>query len=108
MTTDGGANWSDVTSNLPAIASFDFRTIEYLSGIGGASDRVALGTRSGVYVSADDGASWSLFGAGMPDVLVFDLRFNALSQTLYAGTLGRGVWRLVVGLPDEIFADGYE
>ena len=105
---DGGANWNDVTSNLPAIASFDFRTIEYLPGIGGASDRVALGTRSGVYVSADDGASWSLFGAGMPDVLVFDLRFNALSQTLYAGTLGRGVWRLVVGLPDEIFADGYE
>lgn len=108
FSANSGDNWSNVTSNLSAIASVDFRTIEYIPGEGGAADRVALGTRSGVYVSANDGASWSLLGAGLPDVLVFDMRFNPDDQTLYAGTLGRGVWRLVLGLPDDLFADGFE
>ena len=107
FSSNGGSSWTDVTSNLPAVASVDFRTIEYLPGQVGP-DRIALGTRSGVYVSNDDGQSWGLLGAGLPDVLVFDLRFNSGNQTLYAGTLGRGVWRLVLGQADALFEDGFE
>ncbi len=89
-TTDGGANWQDVTGNLASISSVDFRTIEYIPD--DAGDRVALGTRSGVYSVPVTSSTWSLFGIGLPNVLVYDLRYLLASRTLIAGTLGRGVW----------------
>lgn len=101
---DSGQTWQDITGNLPAISSQDFRTIEFIPG---APDRVALGTRSGVYVANADSSVWSLLGAGLPDVLVFDLRYVPTNQTLYAGTLGRGVWSVSLQT-DAIFANGYE
>jgi hypothetical protein len=37
------------------------------------------------------------------------LRYAASKQTLYAGTLGRGVWTLNLAVTlDTIFANGYE
>ncbi|MBI2396443.1 MAG: hypothetical protein HYV17_01510 [Xanthomonadales bacterium] len=102
---DSGDTWTEVTGNLPSISSRDFRTIEFIAG---TPDRVALGTRSGVYF-ADAGSSvWSLAGSALPDVLVFDLRYVAAQQTLYAGTLGRGVWSLdVAAALDAIFSDSF-
>ncbi|MBK6729280.1 MAG: hypothetical protein IPG63_19180 [Xanthomonadales bacterium] len=103
--SDSGGIWTEVTGNLPSIASRDFRTIEFIPG---TPDRVALGTRSGVYF-ADAGSSvWSLAGSALPDVLVFDLRYVAAQQTLYAGTLGRGVWSLnLAAAADAIFSDSF-
>lgn len=104
--TNAGASWTDVTGNLPAIASQDFRTIEFMAGSTG--EFVALGTRSGVYIAAVDASTWSLLGAGLPDVSVFDLRFVPQQGVLYAGTLGRGVWSIAFETPDGLFADGFE
>jgi hypothetical protein len=69
--------------------------------------RIALGTRSGVYASTSGTANWELFGDFLPDVLVFDLRYVHAQRTLYAGTLGRGVWsvQLVAG---SLFSNGFE
>jgi hypothetical protein len=103
--TDGGTTWQDVTGNLGTISAQDFRTIEYIPSTFG--DSVALGTRSGVYSAAVNSTSWSLLGSGLPDVLVFDLRYIATSGQLIAGTLGRGVWRLNV-VTDRIFANGFQ
>lgn len=105
--TNGGTTWTDVTGNLPSISSFDFRTIEYIESPTG--DMVALGTRSGVYTATVDSTTWSLLGEGLPNVLVFDLRWVPSQSSLYAGTLGRGAWRLQ--LPQSstsIFANGFE
>ncbi len=101
--TDAGVTWTDVTGNLGAISSVDFRTIEFLAGRG----EVALGTRSGVYTAAVDSAVWSQLGSALPDVLVFDLRYVPSTQTLYAGTLGRGVWSHTFD-NDGVFANGFE
>ena len=38
--------------------------------------------------------SWLPIGAGMPDVPVYDLEYNAADDVLVAGTLGRGVFTL--------------
>ena len=103
--TDGGTTWQDVTGNLGTISAQDFRTIEFIPSAFG--DGVALGTRSGVYYAAVNSSSWSLLGSGLPDVLVFDLRYIAASGQLIAGTLGRGVWRLNV-VTDRIFANGFQ
>ncbi|MEO6064183.1 MAG: hypothetical protein ABIP49_00185, partial [Lysobacterales bacterium] len=103
--TNGGNIWQDMTGNLGAISSRDFRTIEFIPSSMG--DAVALGTRSGVYRAPVAGDAWELLGVGMPDVLVFDLRYLDQSRTLIAGTLGRGVWSLVLD-EDLIFAHGFE
>ena len=103
---DGGVTWQDLTGNLPAISSDDFRTIEFFP-TNVTADRVALGTRSGVYESLSGSSAWSLLGQGLPDVLVFDLRYVGATESLIAGTLGRGVWQLRLG-NDTIFADGFE
>lgn len=104
-TIDSGDTWTEVTGNLPSISSRDFRTIEFVAG---TPDRVALGTRSGVYLADADSSSWSLAGSALPDVLVFDLRYVAAQQTLYAGTLGRGVWSLnLAATADAIFSDSF-
>ncbi|MEO7917744.1 MAG: hypothetical protein ABIR16_08885 [Dokdonella sp.] len=101
---DGGATWVDVTGNLPSISSNDYRTIEYISDPAG--DKVALGTRSGVFVANALSSSWLLLGLGLPDVLVFDLRYIPSQHLLIAGTLGRGVWSFAVG--DRLFANGFD
>lgn len=103
--TNGGSTWTDVTGNLPAISSFDFRTIEFIPD--GSNDSVVLGTRSGVYSAGVNSSTWALFGSSLPNVLVFDLRYIASNQTLYAGTLGRGVWSTSVTV-DSLFRNGFE
>ena len=102
---DSGATWVDVTGNLPTISGLDFRTVEYISDASG--DSVVVGTRSGVYMAASNGAVWTRLGSAMPDVLVFDLRYLKNQKTLIAGTLGRGVWTYVFD-SDQITRDGFE
>lgn len=104
--TDSGATWTDITGNLGAISSVDFRSIEFIQRGGG--DLVALGTRSGVFFAGVASNSWALLGGGLPDVLVFDLRWIASQDRLVAGTLGRGVWALDFDQVDALFANGFE
>lgn len=104
---NGGASWTDLTGNLPSISARDFRTIEFIRAAGTNPARVALGTRSGVYAATSGSSTWELFGTRLPDVLVFDLRYVHTQQTLYAGTLGRGVWSLDVR-SDTLFRNGFE
>lgn len=103
--TNGGTTWQDVTGNLGSISSADFRTIEFIPG--GAISGVALGTRSGVYFAEVNSSTWALLGTGLPDVLVFDMRYAPSTGQIIAGTLGRGVWSLQLDL-DRIFADGFQ
>lgn len=103
--TNAGATWSDVTNNLLSISAADFRSIEFIPQASG--NVVAVGTRSGVYVLPATGNTWSMLGNALPDVLVFDLRYQPSNQTLYAGTLGRGVWSYSLAV-DALFANGFE
>ncbi len=66
---------------------------------------VLIGTDIGIFRSADRGASWSVFGNGLPNVVVHDLVAVAATESVVAFTHGRGAFRLVDSL---IFADGFE
>ena len=103
--SDAGANWQDITGNLGAISSRDFRSIEFIAHA--PSDQLALGTRSGVFTAMVGSSVWSELGSGLPDVLVFDLRYVQSNDTLIAGTLGRGVWRHAFQSA-AVFANGFE
>lgn len=104
--TDSGDTWQDVTGNLPSVSGLDFRSIEFVPQAGG--DLVAIGTRSGVLTASSTGNTWSFLGSGLPDVLVFDIRYIADQNRLIVGTLGRGVWEIRLGLTDPLFMNGFE
>jgi hypothetical protein len=61
------------------------------------SKHLYAGTDRGVYYSPDGGASWSLYGTGLPDVAVFDLAISppaTVPRTLRAATHGRGFYEI--------------
>jgi photosystem II stability/assembly factor-like uncharacterized protein len=90
-TTDGGATWLNITSNLPNIAanSILLRT---------ASPRmIILGTDIGVFQSADEGATWVSFNSGFPAVEIYDMKYKPSAGMILAATHGRGCWTFDIG-----------
>lgn len=97
-TTDGGAHWSEITSNLPhspansvVIDPQDANTA-YL-----ATDEGVYSTRQ--VASCVNGPSncWSVFGAGLPYAPVTQLSAAPATTSpnvLVAGTYGRGIWQI--------------
>ena len=83
-TTDGGQNWTDISSNLPNIPVNDIITYP-------AENILFVATDLNVWYSKDDGANWTILGNNLPLTVVMDLKFHEPTQTLYAGTFGRGM-----------------
>jgi hypothetical protein len=88
-TTDFGETWVNITSNLPAghvvrVVREDLRN----------PDLLFAGTEFGLFVSIDDGESWSKFMNGMPTVPVYDLVIHPRDNDLIAGTHGRSIFIL--------------
>jgi photosystem II stability/assembly factor-like uncharacterized protein len=85
-TTDFGATWSNISSNLP-----QWPVNAIVEDLQKASVLFA-GTDIGVYVSTDGGARWVALKSNMPPAPVTDLVVHPREQDLVAGTYGRGVW----------------
>jgi hypothetical protein len=86
-TTNGGATWTDVSSNLPDVPA-------YSMAIDPTHSKIYVGTEFGVYVTANAGATWVRFGQGLPNVPVVDIQFNQADQLLAIATLGRGAFMI--------------
>ena len=95
MSTDEGANWTDITGDLSSNFSIlDIRSIGFVRA--GAKGGVVVGTNQGLYVARDtDYTKWLKVGAGLPNAPVWDLVYDATDDVLVAGTLGRGAWKMV-------------
>ncbi|HLH08466.1 MAG TPA: hypothetical protein VKW78_14595 [Terriglobales bacterium] len=106
QTTSAGANWTDVTGNLPdaPVASV---------AVDPASGLVYIGSDIGVFAAWPSGAStsWSEVGpesgaGALPTVPVTQISIFAPGNEpprLRAATYGRGVWEMP--LPDNLFPD---
>jgi hypothetical protein len=85
-TTDFGARWTSVSSDLPArpinVIVEDYKNPELLF----------VGNDSGVYVSIDGGKHWAPLKGNMPTVPVHDLVIHPRECDLVVGTYGRGIW----------------
>ncbi|MCU0646489.1 MAG: hypothetical protein MUF00_00725 [Gemmatimonadaceae bacterium] len=92
-THDGGATWTDISVGLPpdAVAN-SIREDPRVSGL------LYAATDHQVWVSFDDGSSWSSLKQNMPTISVRDLRVkddsSCLCSDLVVGTHGRGFWIL--------------
>lgn len=89
--TDGGAHWTAVMSNLPfapvngiAVDPVDANTL-YL-----ASDAGVFSTQQAGACGQTGSNCWAPYGAGLPKSPVVAL--NVSSGALIAGTYGRGIW----------------
>jgi photosystem II stability/assembly factor-like uncharacterized protein len=95
--TNQGTSWSDISTNLPDIPVHSLVIDPINSGT------VYIGTETGVYQSTDTGVSWNTFTAGMPSyVPVDELVLQTGTNTLFAFTHGRGVWKTTSPLPVEL------
>ena len=86
-TTDGGVTWTDISGNLPDIAS-DALVIK--------GSKLALATDAGMFTATVGGGastSWSRLGTGLPDVVVDNVTPGP-DGNIYAATHGRGIWRI--------------
>lgn len=55
---------------------------------------VFLGTENGLWLSIDEGATWSQFKNGFPSVSTMDLKIQERESALIVGTFGRAIWVL--------------
>ena len=55
---------------------------------------VFLGTENGLWISIDEGNSWSQFKNGFPSVSTMDLKIQEPESALIVGTFGRAIWVL--------------
>lgn len=93
MSIDGGGSWTDITGNLTTISQADFWTLAYVSGA--ADDGLVIGTDSGVFTSQlSTIGTWRRVSDNLPNVIVYDLEYDATDDVLVAGTMGRGAWSL--------------
>ena len=97
-TTDGGAHWNELTSNLPHSPANAFLidpqdpNTAYL-----ATDEGVYSTREIAACSNGPSNCWSVFGAGLPFAPVTQLSASPPATSpnvLVAGTYGRGIWQI--------------
>jgi autotransporter-associated beta strand protein len=90
-TTDAGQTWLDwsgsLSSALPANMAAWKLVIDPRDG------SLYLAGDKGVFYAADGGTQWQEMALGLPNVPVHDLVLNLATNTLTAGTYGRGVYQ---------------
>ena len=88
-TTDFGASFTDITSNLPAgIGSYVVLEDPVNPNL------LFVGTEYGAFASVNGGADWFKLSTGMPNVAVRDMLIHPRDADLVAGTHGRSIWIL--------------
>lgn len=55
---------------------------------------IFLGTENGLWISLDEGSSWTQFQNGFPSVSTMDIAIQERESALIVGTFGRAIWVL--------------
>ena len=100
--TNKGADWTDISSNLPDAPVNAFAVDNNYPNI------LYVGNDVGMYVSFDTGQNWEVLGEGLPVLPVGDIKIHPTENYLVAGTYGRSMYKidlnLVTGI-DEVKPD---
>ena len=85
--------FKDLTGNLPLRPAYSL-VVE-----GSSNNGIYLLNEEGVFYTNDELVNgteqeWQLFGSGLPHVPKSEIEINYVSNTLRAGTYGRGIWEI--------------
>ncbi|MGC1210205.1 MAG: glycosyl hydrolase [Micromonospora sp.] len=83
-TTDAGATWKDVSANLPDVPA---SSVKELSNGG-----LVLATDLATFYRAPGATDWQRLGTGLPLTVGMDVEYNAVDNSVYVATHGRGIW----------------
>jgi len=99
-----GDDWINLSGSLPNIP---INCIEFHEN-GLHNDALYIGTDIGVFYRDNELGDWIYFSNGIPAVNISDLYINPNTNTLTAGTYGRGLWRsdLYTGCVSDITLTG--
>ena len=101
QSADGGISWNDASgTGVTSIPSAPIRAIAIHPVEPGW---LYVGTEVGIFTSENDGLTWQITNDGPANVSVDELVWNG-SETLYAATHGRGIFKTSVNdiVPDAI------
>ncbi|MEO1409995.1 MAG: hypothetical protein AAFW73_08925 [Bacteroidota bacterium] len=84
---DRGANWQDISGNLPNLGVNDLLIMPEYGG-----QVIFAATDGGVYATLNGGTNWQRLGGGFPLVPVYDLVHNIEHNELVAGTHARSIY----------------
>ncbi len=88
-TTNYGTTWNTIaTATTFANAPAKVVRVDSTDGY------IYAGTYAGVYVSTNNGGTWSEFGTGLPNAVVDGIAIQYSTRTLRVGTHGRGTWQV--------------
>ena len=92
LSTDNGANWRAVNYGFPSLHSIDITSFAVrLNGLGGAD--LFAGTTEGIYLSTNNGTSWTDSGLTNHDITSLAISTSEKGETnLFAGTYDNGVY----------------
>lgn len=89
-TTDGGATWTNMSSNLPNAPVNDIV-------IDAKRETVFVGGDAGVFHLKGGQRNWAFVGKrGLPLVPVLDIRLHEPTDTLYTSTFGRSMFKIAL------------
>lgn len=90
---DGGENWTNVSGSLPNLP------VNVIIHNDQLEESLYIGMDVGVFYLNHDLQDWIPFSDDLPNVEVFDLNINYNTNTIYAGTYGRGLWSSSLFVP---------
>ncbi len=81
--TDGGTNFTNISSNLPNIIVYSVVL---------SSSKIYIGTSLGVYSKLNGSTNWTSIRDNMPKTPVTDIFVDENTGTITCSTFGRGLW----------------
>lgn len=107
-TMDAGVTWRDVSCSVadcrtPALTDLPNTPVNDVVIDPDIPGTLYVATDVGVFMSSDDGGTWTPLATSLPKVAVFSLVLHRASRTLRAATHGRSVWDLQLPDPRPFF-----
>ena len=90
-TLDGGASWVNISGNLPNVPVESITT--YPSS---PNPVLVIGTDVGVFLSTNNGGSWSTLMNGLPNTVAMMVFTDTAMTTLFVASHGRGMWMMPI------------
>jgi photosystem II stability/assembly factor-like uncharacterized protein len=84
---NGGVTWLNISYNLPNVA------VNHVVYAAGTNDDVYIATDLGVYLNSNNQNTWEEFKTKLPYTRVMELEINYASNSIFAATFGRGIWK---------------